>query len=118
MAANIFICTLLMWGLAAIVVIPLAQVLFRNSLQSRPDLMADGEAALITEEAREEYRKLYYTKFIQADVLVMSIAGMIAGFAGFPLIGFAWKAKAWPGLLALIGASFLAFYIKRSAHVF
>lgn len=114
MAANILICTLLMWALSAAVVMPLAQALLRKTLKGRPDLTVNKRADLETEEARKQLDKLYTTKFIQVDILVMSIAGMIAGFAGFPLIGFAWKARAWPGMLALIGSSFLAFHIKRS----
>lgn len=111
MAGNILICTLIMWGLTTVAVVPLANRLFRNALVKGGTLALEGRGPA-TKELIEEHRSLYTTKFIQSDVMVMGIAGLIAGLAGLQLIGFAWKAKAWPGLLALIAASFLGHAIQ------
>jgi hypothetical protein len=109
MAENIIICTLIMWVLTSVAVVPLTNAWFKRAVVNFPDITLDANGAPIDEEAKARCAKLYSTKFIQADVLVMGVAGLIAGLAGFPLVGFAWKAKAWPGLLAMIGASFLGF---------
>lgn len=109
MLPNIFICTLIMWGLSAIAVVPLSKRLFANAVADNPELASVANSASIGNEMQTRLDRLYNIKFIQADVLVMGIAGFIAGLAGFPLIGFAWKANAWPGLLAMIGASFLSY---------
>ena len=111
MLPNIIICTLMMWGLSAIAVVPLSKKLFASAVAGNPALASVANSGVIGDEKKAELDKLYNIKFIQADVLVMGIAGFIAGLAGFPLIGFAWKASAWPGLLAMIGASFLSYYI-------
>mgnify|MGYP001614474545 CR=1 FL=1 len=111
MLPNIIICTLMMWGLSAIAVVPLSKRLFANAVAGNPALASAANSELIGDEMKAELDRLYNIKFIQADVMVMGIAGFIAGLAGFPLIGFAWKASAWPGLLAMIGASFLSYYI-------
>ena len=110
MVANILICTLIMWGLTAIAVIPLAKRMFAKAVASNPDLSLVANSESLSEEMKAKIQSLHNTMFIKADMLVMGIAGFISGLAGFPLIGFAWKANAWPGLLALMGASFLSFY--------
>lgn len=110
MFVNIIICTLIMWGLTSIAVVPLANRWFANAVANNPELASMANSETLTDEMKTKLQRLYNTKFIQADVLVMGIAGFIAGLAGYPLIGFAWKANAWPGLLALIGASFLSYH--------
>ena len=111
MVPNIIICTLMMWGLSAIAVVPLSKRLFASAVTGNPTFASAANSELIGDEMKDRLDRLYNSKFIQADMLVMGIAGFIAGLAGYPLIGFAWKASAWPGLLAMIGASFLSYYI-------
>lgn len=111
MLPNIIICTLMMWGLSVIAVVPLSKRLFASAVTGNPAFASAANSDLIGDEMKAELDRLYNVKFMQADVMVMGIAGFIAGLAGFPLIGFAWKARAWPGLIAMIGASFLSFYI-------
>jgi len=89
MLMNIFICTLIMWGLTAIAVVPLANKWFQAALAAQPALGTVVNLESVSNEMEPELQKLYNTKFIQADMLVMGIAGVIAGFSGFPLIGVA-----------------------------
>lgn len=117
MLPNVFICTLIMWGLSAIAVVPLSKKLFANAVAENPELASVANSASIGNEMQTRLDRLYNIKFIQADVLVMGIAGFIAGLTGIPLIGFAWKAKAWPGFLALMGTSFLFYYITSQTKV-
>ncbi len=47
--------------------------------------------------------------FIVTHVLVMGVAGLLLGaIFGIYFIGVAWKAKLWPGMIALIVASLIA----------
>ncbi len=111
MLANILICTLVMWGLSAIAVTPLAKRWFENAVAANPALATAGNTGSISNDMNPEMQKLYNIIYIKADVLVMGVAGFIAGLAGFPLIGFACKANAWPGMIAMIGLSFLSFHL-------
>jgi hypothetical protein len=111
MGANIFICTLLMWVLSAMVVVPLSRRLFEKAVAGNTELASAVNTEPVSEEIKTRLQKLQNMKFIQADVIVMGIAGAIAGMVGYPLIGISWKATAWPGLLAMIGASFLSCYL-------
>ena len=111
MLPNIVICTLIMWGLTAIAVIPLSKRLVAKAVAGDPELSSLSSFESLNNEMKEKLQKLHNIKFIQADVTVMGIAGFIAGLAGYPLIGFAWKLNAWPGLLAMVGASFLSYHV-------
>jgi hypothetical protein len=113
MVANVLICTLIMWGLTAIAVVPLAKRMFAKAVASNPEMSLAANSESLSEEMKAKLQSLYNTIFIKADVLVMGIAGFIVGMAGFPMFGFAWKANAWPGLLALMGASFLSYQLRR-----
>ncbi len=77
-----------------------------------PELSMVGDNEPLSEEMKRQLQSLYNRTFIKADMLVMGIAGVLAGMAGYPLIGIAWKANAWPGLLALIGTSFLSYHFS------
>ena len=47
--------------------------------------------------------------FVLVHVLVLGLAGFLMGaLAGVYFIGFAWKAKLWPGMIALMIASIVA----------
>jgi hypothetical protein len=119
MAANIVLCTVLTWVLTAVAVAPLASMLFRKALMGNGVLVADGgQGSSVTRGLIEHHNKLYTKKFVEADVIVMALAGFIAGLAGFALVGFAWKAKAWPGLLALIASSFIGCHLAGRPGAF
>lgn len=47
--------------------------------------------------------------YVGASLIVMGAAGFIAGLAGYPLIGFSTRGRSWPGMLAMIIASFVGF---------
>ncbi len=114
MLPNIAVCTIAIWVLNAIAVIPLTNWLFRTSLARAGGLAVEGAGeAVATKELVVQHQRLYTTKYIQADLIVMGIAGFIAGLAGLQMIGLAWKAKAWPGLLAMIAASFMGYAFSR-----
>lgn len=114
MLPNIAVCTIAMWVLNAIAVIPLTNWLFRTSLLKAGGLAVEGAGGtMATKDLIDQHQGLYTTKYIQADLIVMGIAGFIAGLAGLQMIGFAWKAKAWPGLLAMIAASFMGYALSR-----
>ena len=105
MALSILIGTAILWGVTALVVIPLAQVLARrrqvaaasaaNYSQGESEV-AQGESSIPTD------------CFIMADVFVLSVIGLLIGLAsGYFLLGFAWSWKHWPGILCLIVFSVL-----------
>jgi len=45
--------------------------------------------------------------YIFISVAVLGIAGIVAGLAGYPMIGLSTRARSWPGMLAMIFGSFL-----------
>jgi hypothetical protein len=108
---NFLIATAILWGLNAIFVQPLTQQMLRWKLNN-PKYAHLMEMA--PETAQAEVRRLATKIFILVDVLVMFVAGALAGLAGYPLIGITRNAKAWPGMLTLIVASF---YFASRAHV-
>ncbi len=111
MVENIALCTLAMWGLSAVAVNPLAKRFFQKALAKNPEFIEACKAEPEDPGTTEKIKKVYNVKFIQADVMVMGIAGFIAGLAGFPLIGLAWKPLAWPGLIAMIASSFFGYQL-------
>jgi hypothetical protein len=118
MVGNIVVCTLMMWGLSAIAVSPLAAKFFKKALAENPDLDDASKSEEVDDVVKKKIQKVYISKFIQADVMVMSLAGFIAGLAGFPLIGLAWKAQAWPGLIAMIATSFFGYHLSGTTKIF
>jgi hypothetical protein len=108
---NFLIATAILWGLNTIFVQPLTQLMVRWKLNkpAYAHLLEMGP-----EGAQAEVRRLATRIFILVDVPVMFLAGALAGLAGYPLIGIARNAKAWPGMLTLIVASF---YFASLAHV-
>ncbi|MDP2949747.1 MAG: hypothetical protein Q8P22_09460 [Chloroflexota bacterium] len=105
MALSILIGTAIVWGVTALVVIPLAQLLAR-----RRQVAAASAAghSLGESEAAQGESSIPTDCFIMADVLVLSVAGLLIGLAsGYFLLGFAWSWKHWPGILCLITLSAL-----------
>lgn len=108
---NILIATAILWGLNTIFVQPLTQLMLRWKL-NKPAYA--HVLAMAPEAAQAEAGRLATKIFILVDVLVMFLAGALAGLAGYPLIGIARNVRAWPGMLTLIVASF---YFASLAHV-
>ena len=100
---NILVATAILWGLNAIAVIPLTKMMLRRKL-SQP---AYAKLAMMAPDAAQaEAGKLATRTFIMVDVMVMFVAGALAGLAGFPLIGISRSLKSWPGMITLIVVSF------------
>ena len=103
---DVLIGTGIVWGLSALLVIPIASALTRRK-SKRPQLSIDGgQSATIGGEATgAEIDTGYY---ILADVMVLGVAGLMLGFIfGWFFIGITWHAKNWPGLIAFIVASLI-----------
>lgn len=116
--------TLILWGLKLITV-PFARLIAGDKV--RPPSPAapapEGEAALpeVGGDKQEGEEPQQASKppakpqpeipagpYIIADVIVLGIAGLLLGlFTGSFFIGFSWKARDWPGMIAFIGASFV-----------
>lgn len=104
---DIVVGTLILWGLLALFVQPLANHWLRRRLQE-PAYFHLNSAEELDEQASQELASLAARYFILASVVVLGIAGFVLGLAiGAPFIGFAWKRQFWPGMIALIIASFV-----------
>jgi len=101
MGLNILIGTAVLWGLTALVVMPLAQLLARQrqvgAAQSAEDSGVSEAAGSIPTDC-----------FILADVLVLSAVGFLFGAAsGYFFVGLALSWKHWPGMICFILCSLL-----------
>ena len=104
---NFVVGTLTLWGLNVLLVQPLADHWTRRRM-ARGGLTSQSLAGEQGEQARQQLASWQTQYFILADVLIMAIAGLILGVAlGTPMIGFSWKLKFWPGMIALIVASLI-----------
>jgi len=101
---GFFIGTGIVWGLSALLVIPIAKALTRrNSKRSQLSVEAGDSATAVTQAEIEEIDTGYY---ILADVMVLGVAGLLIGLVvGWFFIGITWQARNWPGLIAFIVAS-------------
>jgi hypothetical protein len=101
---GILIGTGIVWGLTALLVVPLAKALTLHKHHWTHPPVGVGENGR-TVTAEEEIDTGY---FILADVIVLSVAGLVIGWAvGWFFIGITWHAKNWPGLIAFIIASLI-----------
>jgi hypothetical protein len=102
---NIIIGTGIIWALTSLIVMPIARLLTNSRARALAHSQVDAQGALVTTQVKQEISIGY---FILVDVLVLGIAGLIAGLAwGWFFIGIAWKAKSWPGMIAFMAASFI-----------
>ena len=101
---GFLIGTGIVWGLSALLVIPIARALTRrNSKRSQSSVEAGDSATAVSQAQVEEIDTGY---FILADVMVLGIAGLLLGLVlGWFFIGITWHARNWPGLIAFIVAS-------------
>jgi ABC-type long-subunit fatty acid transport system fused permease/ATPase subunit len=107
---GIFIGTLILWGLTAILVKPLTIYCVSRRMA------AEGVTATAPEEQTVEVKQ-YWSRvatqyYILWDVVVLGIAGFIGGLLGFWFIGISLEAKGWPGMIAFIAASFMGIAAK------
>jgi hypothetical protein len=107
---DFVIGTGIVWGLSALLVIPIARALTRRKArQLRLSIGAAESATVASESQADEIDTGYY---IMADVMVLGIAGLLLGLVfGWFFIGITWHAKSWPGLIAFIVASLVGFAI-------
>jgi len=97
---GILIGTGILWAITAIFIMPLTGWLVKNRL--REPVYAHLNRENLDESAKKELESMHSKYFILADVLVLGIAGFIAGLLGYWFIGIAWKARYWPGMIAFM----------------
>jgi len=108
---NILVGTLILWGITVLVVQPLANHLVQRRLQE-PAYAHEKSPNEQDERAREELASLATHYFVISDVLILGIAGFVLGLVlGSPFIGVAWDRKFWPGMIALMAASFVGAFL-------
>lgn len=102
---GILIGTALLWIANVLVVLPFARFLQQRMALAPASAGLDGE--MPGDADQQELGELDVRSYVLADVLVLGLAGLCAGLAGFWFVGVAFEAKGWPGMLTLIGACFL-----------
>jgi hypothetical protein len=99
-ALNILIGTAILWGVTALVVVPVAQLLARRRQVAAASA---ADYSLGESEAAQNGSSIPTDCFIMADILVLSVVGLLVGLtSGYFLLGFAWSWARWPGILCLI----------------
>lgn len=102
---GILIGTAILWGLTAIFVVPLTEWLVARRLREPGYAHLDAEN--LDERSLKELQSLVNRYFILADVLVLGIAGLLAGLLGFWFIGISFEARGWPGMITFILTSII-----------
>ena len=108
---NIIIGTAILWGLSALLVVPLARFWLGRKLEEPAYARLQG--AELSESDQSTVNSLATRYYIMADVLVLGTAGLIGGLLGYWFIGLSFETKGWPGMIAFIGASFLGVSMAR-----
>ena len=108
---NIIIGTAILWGLSALVVVPLARFWLGRKLEEPAYARLQGSE--LSESDQSTVNRMATQYYIMADVLVLGTAGLIGGLLGYWFIGLSFEAKGWPGMIAFIGASFLGLSLAR-----
>jgi len=103
--ASLLIGTGILWLLKTLVVVPLSCFLTQQQMARPPYAHLNDPNCGEAEQAALE--RLVARNYIIADVLVLGIAGFIAGLLGYWFIGIAWNRREWPGLIAFVVASLL-----------
>ncbi len=108
--ASWIIGTLILLGLHAFVIMPLAKALSKSRLKGKS--LADSEQLINevsgdTNEVSNEV-KIPTGIYIFSDILVMGISGFLIGFVTKSFfIGFSLRAIDWPGMIVFILSSLL-----------
>jgi hypothetical protein len=88
--------TALAFFLKSIVIAPLARSLAWRRAEFAPTGVADDRPAMDL------------SLYVAVDVFVLGVVGLIGGLAtGRPLLGIAWKASEWPGIIAMVAGSMI-----------
>lgn len=98
---GILIGTLIIWVLTALIVVPLAKWMTVRELEAKGLVPAEGMTEL-PEEVRTQAERTFTKNYILADMLVLGLAGFLAGLMGFLFIGISFEARGWPGIIALV----------------
>jgi hypothetical protein len=115
---GFLIGTVVLWVLTYAISVPIAKALI-GSGGSQPNALALSSAQTSrgagstgtsqTVKQLDEIDSVPTGAFVLVHVLVLGLAGFLMGaLAGVYFIGFAWKAKLWPGMIALMIASIVA----------
>lgn len=107
---GILIGTGLLWGSILLVINPITKF-FTNR---RMALQSISNNHLIEDEDKLSKKTdiIYGPNFIIVSVVVLGLVGFLFGLlVGTFFIGIAWKPRYWPGIITLIGLSFLGSFI-------
>ena len=100
---GIIIGTLTLWGVTALLVVPLTNLSLARSMASAG---VDASAEL-PEEQKTYWEQVAGRHFVLWHIVVLAMAGLVGGLLGYFFIGFATSTKGWPGMIAFIAMSFL-----------
>jgi len=97
---TFLIASVILTALEMLVVSPLAVARLRRriAMEGTP---ADSSAGL----------KLANRVYIQTDVAVLAIAGLVAGLFGHWFIGITLRKRGWPGMLCFMISSFVTCFL-------
>lgn len=103
---GILIGTGILWGLNAILVTPLTNLLIQKKLRTPAYAHLNGDTKTVAEEP--EFKNLVIRSYLLIDTIVLGLAGFLFGVLfGWFFIGISFNAKGWPGLIAFILMSVL-----------
>ena len=66
---------------------------------------------LPSDETTRHFKQAFTLYYILVDVILLGGLGFLTGLFGFFFIGIAFKAKAWPGMIAFILASMTGYFL-------
>ena len=101
---GLIIGTTVLWILTYVVALPLARLFAGTEITTLNAVDSIPTGTEIT--TLDAIDSIPTETFVFVHSMVLGIAGLLLGsFFGLYFIGFAWKAKMWPGLIALMVAS-------------
>jgi len=74
--------------------------------------LAPAGMASLSEDEQRKWQKIATQRYILWDVVIMGLAGLLGGLAGYYLFGISLRVKGWPGMVTFIGASLLGVSLK------
>lgn len=110
---GILIGTAILWGLNALLVAPAVGLLLNGRLKAEG--IGSESLAELPADQQQYWRRQAGIYYVFASVVILGIAGFVAGLMGFYFIGIALDPKSWPGMIAFIAASFLGVALSGGA---